>query len=68
MASSENKSKLKERLKAYGTFCPINDNCWAIVTNQTAAQVRDYLMEVIPARGKNWGQVNYVQAHGLIFR
>jgi hypothetical protein len=41
------RNNLKERLKSYGTYCPIHENCWAIVTNSTAVQVRDYLMEVI---------------------
>ena len=52
VAANENKTKLKTALKAYGTFCPINNNCWAIVTNQTAAQVRDNLMQNIPDTDK----------------
>lgn len=52
VADASNKATLKERLKAYGSYCPINDNCWAIVTNQTAAQVRDNLMAVIPVTDK----------------
>jgi hypothetical protein len=52
VADAANKAKLKERLKAYGIYCPINDNCWAIVTSQTAAQVRDNLMAVIPTTDK----------------
>jgi len=43
VANTTNKANLKERLKQYGSYCPINDNCWAIVTNQTAVQVRDTL-------------------------
>jgi len=50
--SPANKTALKERLKGYGTYCPINANCWAIVTDQSAAQVRDHLMAVIPATDK----------------
>lgn len=49
VADVANKAKLKAALKAYGTYCPINDNCWAIVTDQKAAQVRDNLMAYIPA-------------------
>jgi hypothetical protein len=52
VANTNNKAKLKERLKTYGTYCPINDNCWAIVTNQTAVQIRDHLMELILASDK----------------
>lgn len=50
--SLANKAKLEERLKAYGTYCPINYTCWAIVTDNSAAQVRDNLMAVIPATDK----------------
>lgn len=36
------KAQLKEKLKSYGVYCPIHDNCWAIVTEQAAVQVRDF--------------------------
>jgi len=52
VANVLDKNALIERLKAYGTYCPINDNCWAIVTEQTAAQVRDNLMAVIKTTDK----------------
>lgn len=39
------KDKLKDELKAYGTYCPINDNCWAIVSENTPIQIRDHLAE-----------------------
>lgn len=52
VAKNEDKANLKSALKAYGTYCPINDNCWAIVTNSTAAQVRDNLMTKIPTTDK----------------
>lgn len=52
VANAQDKNALIERLKAYGTYCPINDNCWAIVTEQTAAQVRDNLMAVIKTTDK----------------
>ena len=52
VANIKDKKRLTERLQAYGTFCPINTNCWAIVTNQKATQVRDTLMEVIKTSDK----------------
>ena len=52
VANIENKNRLTERLKAYGTFCPINENCWAIVTGQTAVQARDNLIELIKPSDK----------------
>ena len=41
------KSALKEKLKKYGTFCPIHDNCWAIVSNQTPKQILGFLGQVV---------------------
>ena len=52
VANIENKNRLIELLKAYGTFCPINTNCWAIVTDQNAKQVRDNLMVAIKTSDK----------------
>jgi len=52
VANTANKDKLTELLKSYGTYCPINANCWAIVTNSTAVQVRDKLMDVILSSDK----------------
>jgi len=52
VADAARKAALKERLKAYGTFCPINANCWAIVTDRSAAQIRDDLMVTIPTTDK----------------
>ncbi len=52
VANIENKNRLTGRLKAYGTYCPIHENCWAIVTDQKAVQVRDNLMEVIKTPDK----------------
>jgi hypothetical protein len=34
-----------DRLKALGSYCPINASSWAIVTEKTAAQLRDYLSQ-----------------------
>ena len=39
------KGQLKEKLKQYGGYCPIHDNCWAIISDQTPAQIRDSLIE-----------------------
>lgn len=38
---------LIERIKSYGTWCHPLESVWIIVTNQTAAQVRDYLATVM---------------------
>jgi len=52
VVKATNKQKLKDELKAYGFYCPINDNCWAIVTEEKASQVRDKLMAHIPTSDK----------------
>lgn len=62
VADATNKTKLKTALKAYGTYCPINSTCWAIVTSQTAAQVRDSLMATIPTTDKIFVIKSGVQA------
>jgi len=46
-----NKSKgyesLFEAIKSYGTWAKILESCWAIVTTQSAEQVRDHLLTVM---------------------
>ena len=44
---TDRKSALKEKLKKYNGFCPIHDNCWAIITDQTPAQIIDFLEGVL---------------------
>lgn len=52
VGSAEARAKLTEKMKAYNTYCPINANCWAVVTTQTAVQVRDNLMAEIAGSDK----------------
>jgi hypothetical protein len=40
---------ISERLKTFNFYCPINSFCWAIVTDQSAAQVRDTLKQGLSA-------------------
>jgi len=40
-------ASLKEGLKTYGSYCPIHENAWVILTPKTAAQVRDHLSTFI---------------------
>ena len=37
------KAAFKEKLKSYATYCPINNHCWAIVTDKKAIEIRDFL-------------------------
>ena len=43
VAQREAREALRERLKAYGGYCPINDTCWAVMSDKKAAEVRDDL-------------------------
>ena len=38
---------MKSKLMAYGTYCPIHDNAWAVVTVSNAAQIRDTLTPLL---------------------
>lgn len=42
-----NYSALIDRIKSYGTWAHINKSCWAIKTDATAVNVRDFLLEVM---------------------
>ncbi len=39
--------RLEERLKTYSTYCPIHRNCWALVTDQSAVDIRNNLGQVL---------------------
>ncbi|TWO84628.1 hypothetical protein AYI75_08815 [Shewanella algae] len=41
------RNALKEHLKLYNIYCPIHDNCWAIVTDKSSVQIRDRLNGII---------------------
>lgn len=38
---------LYKAIKAYGTWARITDSTWAVVTEETATQVRDYLAQYL---------------------
>lgn len=42
----DTRKKIIDKLKSYGTFCPINHTCWAISTDSKAAEIRDNLKEL----------------------
>ncbi len=48
----DRKEKLRERLKSYGTYCPINANCWAIVSENTPVQIRGNLDAVLDSKDR----------------
>lgn len=47
IASDGTRAALVERLKAFGWFCPIHRNCWAVVTDLKAVDVRAALVPLL---------------------
>jgi CRISPR/Cas system-associated endoribonuclease Cas2 len=47
-----NYDKLYEAIKAYGIWAHINESFWAVVTSQTAVQVRDNLLQHIDSNDR----------------
>ena len=44
--------KLFEYFKAYGTWAKITESTWAIVTEKKATEVRDEIVELLPAESR----------------
>lgn len=42
-----NYNQLYSAIKSYGTWGRLTESTWAIVTNSTAVQIRDFLMKFI---------------------
>lgn len=40
-------ASVKEKLKAWGGYCPIHNNAWAISTEKTAIEIREFLTPVL---------------------
>ena len=43
------KGQIKEKLKQYSGYCPIHDNCWAVISDQSTVQIRDFLNKDLSA-------------------
>jgi hypothetical protein len=43
----DRKNALKEKLKQYKAYCPIHDNCWAVLSDQTPTEILDFLDKVL---------------------
>ena len=52
VSSDAIREKVKERLKEYESYCPINRHCWAIVTDAKAREIRNKVGEVIGPRNR----------------
>ncbi|WP_339701688.1 CRISPR-associated protein Cas2 [uncultured Roseivirga sp.] len=44
LRNSRDYNGLYEAIKSYGTYAKVLESCWAIVTTQSATQVRDFLL------------------------
>lgn len=49
VSDDSKQNQLKEKLKQYGGYCPIHDNCWAVISDHSAAQIRDFLSRDLSA-------------------
>ena len=38
---------LRDRLKEFRSYCPIHGNCWAIISDKSPAEIRDFLVEAL---------------------
>lgn len=44
ISSPANLAKLVAELKSFRAYCPVNANCWAILSDNSATQIRDKLL------------------------
>ncbi|WP_152541553.1 CRISPR-associated protein Cas2 [Xanthomonas arboricola] len=42
-AQRTTRDALRERMKAYDAYCPINATCWALMSDKKAVEIRDDL-------------------------
>ncbi len=47
ISSSERRENAKGKLQEFGSYCPIHENCWAIISDKSAQEVREFVDEVL---------------------
>ena len=47
VSDPENYPGIRAAIKAYGTWAHINNSTWAVVTDESASEIRDYLATVV---------------------
>ena len=52
MKSGQNYECLTKKLKAYGTYCHLQQSVWLLRTDQSASQVRDNLATCLDSNDK----------------
>lgn len=45
--SQKAREAVKEKLKTYGSYCPIHEHCWAVLTEKSSVNIRDDLRSLI---------------------
>jgi hypothetical protein len=41
------RQRLRERLRTYEKYCPINNTCWAVVSEEKPTEIRNSLKEIL---------------------
>lgn len=47
ISPGQNYTRIHEQIKSYGTWARPTESTWIVVTNKTAVQVRDHLLQYI---------------------
>ena len=47
VADDARRQRVHEKLKTYGGYCPVHQNCWAIISDHGATQMRDSLTPLL---------------------
>lgn len=42
-SSTESATRIRDRLRSLGAYCPIHRYCWAVLTEMNAAALRDHI-------------------------
>ena len=50
--SEQSLKQIKDALVSYKIYCPINNSCWAIKTDEPATEIRDKLSGLLDKNGR----------------
>lgn len=50
--SDEIRQRVKVALKSFGSYCPIDSNCWAVFTDKTSVEIRDIVAAALDPKDK----------------
>jgi hypothetical protein len=52
VAAVPSRTRLVGLLRGFKSYCPINRHCWAVMSDLSAAAIRDHLVQVLGARDR----------------